>query len=1285
MMMVAIKVFSLDIKGASKSFLSECESLRSIRHRNLIKIITSCVSTDSEGSDFKALVLDLMPNGSLDSWLHPAENQQHQNPLSLIQRLNVAIDVADALEYLHHSCQPPIVHCDLKPSNVLLDDDMNAHVGDFGLAKILMNNNNNNNSLQSSITSTGIIRGTIGYVPPEYGFGSEVSTMGDVYSYGILVLELLTGKRPVDESFKDGMTMRKFVESYASLERIMEIMDPSMFSQEDDDSEYRNQKECVLSVVALGLVCCAESSIERPSMCHVAAQMLKIRDGFLELNEVTSDPTGALDSWNDTVYLCNWTGVSCSHKHKGRVTAINLSMLGLGGFISPSIANLSFLSSIELSLNEFSGEIPPEFGRLHRLRYLNLSFNALHGVIPVSLVNCSQLTFLDLLGNQLNGSIPVVHDGTLPKLKVLVLSNNSLTGVIPSSIGNLSSLVQLLLAMNHLQGIIPEEVGELSNLEWFQVALNLLHGTIPSVLFNISSMDFISVAGNQLHGRLPSSLGSKLSKLTKLYIGGNIFSGTIPASLSNASILEMMDISINQFSGTVPPIFGGMHNLYYLNLESNQFQASDARDWSFIDSLVNCSNLHILSVSFNDLGGVLPLSVANFSKKMTSLYMSGNHFSGIIPHGIENLISLNILQLGGNHLTGPIPEQIGKLSMLQVLSLYSNKLTGYIPSGIGNLTFLSDIYLSWNRFEGTIPSTMKTLRQLARLYISNNRLSGRMPGEILGQLFSLLNLNLANNSFSETIPLEIGSLKNLQQLGLNGNRLTGEIPGAISGCTVLEELNLQGNFFTGSIPPSLGNLKGLRNLNLSYNSLSGGIPSSFSNLKFLETLSLSNNNLSGSVPEFLQDYKYLSFLDLSYNHFQGELPVKGVFANSSALLLVGNAELCGGVPQLHLPVCLKSHSRTSRGSLALKIVIPIVSLLLCLLLLLLFLFFSRQRESRTLSVSYGEEFPRVSYYDLVRATDGFSSSNLIGKGKHASVYKGTLHGINSAMMMVAIKVFSLDIKGASKSFLSECESLRSIRHRNLIKIITSCVSTDSQGNDFKALVLDLMQNGSLDSWLHPAENQQQQQQSPLSLIQRLNVAIDVADALEYLHHSCQPPVVHCDLKPSNILLDDDMNARVGDFGLAKILMNNDNNNLWQSFTTSTEIIKGTIGYVPPEYGFGSEVSTMGDVYSYGILVLELLTGKRPVDESFKDGMTMIKFVETYASAERIMEIIDPAMFSQEDDGNGYKKQKECVVSVAALGLECCVDSPNERLSMSHVSAQMHAIRDHYLCVGSTSS
>ncbi|KAJ0960072.1 hypothetical protein J5N97_000131 [Dioscorea zingiberensis] len=1029
----------------------------------------------------------------------------------------------------------------------------------------------------------------------------------------------------------------------------------------------------------------------------------KIADDHLALlafrNGVTFDPSGALSSWNESVHFCNWTGVSCSHKHPNRVTALDLSMLGLGGFLSPSIANLSFMQSIELSINGFSGEVPPEFGRLHRLQYLNLSFNALHGMVPVNLANCSKLRVLSLSANQLSGSIPVELGQTLPKLEVLLLLNNSLTGVIPSSIGNLSSLTALSLGLNNLQGIIPEELGRLSNLLIFQVATNWLNGSIPPVLFNISSLNGFIVAGNKLHGTLPPSLGAKLPKLKALFLGGNKLSGTIPASLSNASMLQKIDLRTNKFSGTVPPVFGGMNALFQISLDGNQFQANDAKDLSFIDSLVNCSNLQLFSIASNDLGGVLPLSLANFSKELWFLAMPFNHFSGTIPPGIGNLISLTLMDFSGNDLTGQIPENIGNLQKLQRLGFGDNKLTGYIPSSIGNLTQLTDIYMFGNKFEGTIPSTMKNLHQLTILSLPNNSFSGRIPGEIFSQLLSLRVLDLGINSFSGTIPLEIGGLINLQMLLLYGNKLSGEIPHvSISGCVVLEYLDLQGNHFTGSIPSSLGNLKGLRVLNLSDNSLSEGIPSSFSNLQFLEALSLSNNNLLGSIPQFLEDFKFLSVLNLSYNHFHGELPVKGVFGNSSVVLsVVGNGELCGGVPRLHLPVCLSiAPHKTNRGSLVLKIVLPIASFMFGLFLILYFVFTRWKRESRiqrqTSSSSFSYEmFPRVSYDDLARATDGFSSINQIGKGRHGSVYKGTFTS-RSSTMSVAIKVFNLSIRGASKSFWSECESLRSIKHRNLIKIITLCLSCDSKGNDFKALVLDFMSNGSLDSWLHP-EQVPQQERGPLSLLQRLNVATDVADAMEYLHHSCQHPVVHCDLKPSNVLLDDDMNAHVGDFGLAKFFMNsgnnNNNNNSMESSTMSSIGIKGTVGYVPPEYGLGSEVSTMGDVYSYGILVLELFTGKRPVDGRFKDGMTLRKFVEICASHDRIMEVIDPSMFSQEQENDdiehgdilSVRKKIECLVSVVRLGLACSVESPNERLGMTDVAAQMHAVRDKFLEFG----
>ena len=205
-----------------------------------------------------------------------------------------------------------------------------------------------------------------------------------------------------------------------------------------------------------------------------------------------------------------------------------------------------------------------------------------------------------------------------------------------------------------------------------------------------------------------------------------------------------------------------------------------------------------------------------------------------------------------------------------------------------------------------------------------------------------------------------------------------------------------------------------------------------------------------------------------------------------------------------------------------------------------------------------EQFPMVSYAELSKATNEFSSSNMIGQGRYGSVYKGVLA---EDRMSVAIKVINLQQKGASKSFIAECEALRNIRHRNLIKIITLCSSIDFKRADFKALVYEYMQNGSLEEWLHQSKDQVNKV-SNLSLIQRLNIAIDVASAVEYLHHHCQPPIVHGDLKPSNVLLDHDMVAHVGDFGLAKFL-SVDPLSIAFGTQSSSIGIKGTIGYVAP--------------------------------------------------------------------------------------------------------------------------
>ncbi|KAF8694616.1 hypothetical protein HU200_038145 [Digitaria exilis] len=205
--------------------------------------------------------------------------------------------------------------------------------------------------------------------------------------------------------------------------------------------------------------------------------------------------------------------------------------------------------------------------------------------------------------------------------------------------------------------------------------------------------------------------------------------------------------------------------------------------------------------------------------------------------------------------------------------------------------------------------------------------------------------------------------------------------------------------------------------------------------------------------------------------------------------------------------------------------------------------------------------PSISYSQLVKATDSFSPTNLLGSGSFGSVYKGELDGQDGeSTNLVAVKVLKLQNPSALKSFIAECEALRNMRHRNLVKIITACASIDSRGNDFKAIVYDFMPNGSLESWLHPETHDDQTEQRYLDLAERVTILLDVAYALHYLHSDGPVPVIHCDLKSSNVLLDADMVAHVGDFGLAKIIV--DGSSIVQQSVSSMGF-RGTIGYAAP--------------------------------------------------------------------------------------------------------------------------
>ncbi|KAD5961706.1 hypothetical protein E3N88_13179 [Mikania micrantha] len=843
-------------------------------------------------------------------------------------------------------------------------------------------------------------------------------------------------------------------------------------------------------------------------------------------------------------------------------------------------------------------------GKRHkRVTYIELESNGVEGSLSPYVGNLSFLRMLSLVNNSFQGAIPL-ELGRLSRLRFLFLYQNKFSVVIPANISGCFNLAQIGLSNNELVGSIPKEISFLSKLNFLSLFNNNLTGGIPPFLGNLTSLEMLSVKENPFGGSIPHIVGH-LKSLKELYFGGCSLYGTIPDSLYNLSLLINISLGDNHLTGSLHPAIGGkltvdfskLRDIYYINLRDNLFGSNEPDEMKFIDSLKNCTGLLRLELGNCNFQGMIPWSIGNLSSQLKFLYLYGNQLHGDLPTSIGNLVGLEMLSLGGNQFAGNVPSTIGNLQKLKVVYLGENQLSGQIPDAMGNLSSLISLYLSSNMLEGVIPSSLGNCRNLLALYLNDNKLSGKIPTPHLQVSSLLVILNLSQNNLFGSLTAEVGSLDMLTILDLSDNNLSGVIPISLGDCGSLLGLSLKGNLFQGVIPQSLSSLKALVVLDISYNKLSGQIP------KFLEHLKL-------------------EYLDLSYNEFEG--------ANESALSVLGNSRLCGGIVELGLP----------------KLYVWCKKL---------------KRKSHISQTSTNKGFITVAYNQLLKATNGFSESNLIGKGSFSSVYKGTLYEDDGTF--VAVKVLHLQIQGAQRSFMRECEAWRNIRHRNLLKIITSCSSADFQGNPFKALVYEFMPNGSLHDWLHSSEST-----SRLSLIQIMKIFMDIAYALDYIHG---------DLKPSNVLLDDDMVAHVGDFGLARFLAFI---SLYKNISTG---IRGTIGYVAPEYGVGRQMTSGGDVYSFGILVLEGMTGKRPTDEIFKEGISLHKFASMALRDNIVTNIIDVNIinvYQEEAEVKEIKKEanmktiiEECVASTVKTGVSCSMNSPTQRMDIKNVVLELQHI------------
>ncbi|KAM5553921.1 receptor kinase-like protein Xa21 [Rosa sericea] len=919
---------------------------------------------------------------------------------------------------------------------------------------------------------------------------------------------------------------------------------------------------------------------------------------------------------------------------------LSLPETGLTGSFPHTLLNLSSLVLISLYKNNISGSLH-DVDICHywpNIQILQFANNKFSGKLPSRIDRCREIVVLSLSNNRLIGSIPP-GIGALQNLEELHLDFNSLTGFIPPTIGNLSNLKQFLVQGNNITGSIPKDLGRLSNLQRLGLANNSLTGAIPFDIFNISSLHFFTAAFNSLSGTFPSSTGILLPNIEGLYLSANQFTGAIPAYFSNFSKLHLLDLSQNLLYGAIPMSLGSIQNLRILNLGRNQLSGEPGvLELRFLSSIFNSSSLRVLALDDNPLNGIMPDSFRNQSYSFQNIYAPRCQIKGHIPSSIGFLKNLTSLVLLNNNMTGNLPSSIGGLEMMHRLYLDSNNIEGLIPDELCLLRNLGELLLSNNNFSGVIPSCIANLEGLQKVLLNSNRLTS-------------------------TVPINLWNLENLVFLDLSFNSLSGDLPSSMRKTKVLQMIDLSSNQISGNIPTVIGEFQSLSSLNLSNNMFVGSVPQSFGDLKGLEILDLSYNTLSGTIPKSLETLKYLKYLNLSYNKLSGEIPSEGPFVNFSAQSFLGNMALCQRSPNFGVSPCRNPRARkSSKVYSLLKYIFPAIISTAILTSLISWWKICQKRKAtipRPAEQLIAPDHIMISYRDLCLATNDFCESNLLGVGSFGSVYKGVL----SDGTIVAVKVLDLKMEGAIKSFDAECKVWRTIRHRNVVKVITTCSSPD-----VRALVLEYMSHGSLEKWLYSHNY-------CLSLLQRVSVLIDIASALEYLHHGQSEVVVHCDLKPSNILLDEDMVAHVADFGLGKVLAENKEE-------TQTRTL-GTLGYIAPEYGSEGKVSAKGDIYSFGIMLFEILTRKKPTDELFFGELTLRQWINA-SIPERVIKVVDNGLLSIEGERD-FNFLESIVLHIMELGLECTLESPEERVDIKEVVSKLNKIKlalfhDRTVCV-----
>ncbi|XP_074557993.1 uncharacterized protein LOC141813892 [Curcuma longa] len=965
--------------------------------------------------------------------------------------------------------------------------------------------------------------------------------------------------------------------------------------------------------------------------------------GLIVFKAALQDPTGALTSWNEAdASPCNWAHLHCD-PDTGRVTRLALDSLSLSGPLPRGLDRLTALAALSLSNNNLSGPIPPGLSLLPTLRLLDLSRNAFSGRVPQDLA-------------------------LLPSLLSLELSSNALSGPLPDSLFSADtcrSLRFLSLAENRFDGPLP--VAALSRCSL------LLH-------LNLSSNRFSGSPG------FASGLWS-LSRLRVLDLSGNAFAGAVPNGIENLHSLKVLRLNDNRFSGDIPAGVGLCPHLTTLDMSRNSF------DGCLPSSMRYLTSLTFLRLSNNQLVGDLPQWLGNLTATR-ELDLSSNKLTGKLPASLGNLKQLNYLDLSNNHIVGSISDEIAGCTRLTELHLKENKLNGSIPQGLFSLG-LQVLDLSSNALTGAMPAGTTISETLQFLDLSDNKLSGKIPPE-MALFFGLQHLNLSWNGFRSQLPPELGLFRNLSVMDLRNNALYGSIPGDLCDSGSLYVLQVDDNFFSGPIPEEIGNCSSLYLLSLSHNYLNGSIPPSISQLKKLEILNLEFNNLSGEIPPQLGALDNLLAVNISHNRLTGRLPISSVFKSLDQSALQGNLGLCtplvnepckmnvpkplvldpnaylpgsaSNMPNLAYPAATPVRRRRFLSASSIIAISAALSIVLGVLVVTLLNVSARRRielpengpksmcssstrpdgpaVGRMVALGAGcylktEEFKGGAEAFLAKATN-------LGNGVFGTSYK--VSSATDGSIMVVKRLVAANIVQYHEDFEREVRLLGKVMHPNVLPLRGYYWTPQLQ-----LLVSDYVHNGSLHSRLHERDASV----PPLSWPERFKIVLGAAKGVAHLHHAFRPPIIHYDLKPTNILLDDNGEAKVSDFGLARLQQKLDKH-------VASGRFQSAMGYMAPELACQSlRVNEKCDVYGMGVLMVEVVTGRKPVEHGEEDVVILIDQVRTLLDQCNVVDCVDASM--------GEFPEEE-VLPVLKLGLVCTSQIPSSRPSMAEVVQILEVIK-----------